>query len=245
MDDLKGKTAVVTGAASGIGRAVATELHAAGMRIVMGDIDADGVVAAAAAIGSADRVVAIGLDVRDPGSVEAAAEVALERFGALHVAVNNAGVVNGGPVWELEPDEWHEVLDVNLWGVIHGIRSFVPRILDSGEPGHVVNICSTASLLAMESLGPYTVAKHGVLGLTEVLRLDLRRVEAPVGVTAVFPGLVRTGMSPIGEDPSVAAERIVDGIRRDRPHVFTDQHFGVEVQAQLQKILTARRETMP
>ena len=121
--------------------------------------------------------------------------------------MNNAGIVNGGRAWELSLDEWHRVIDVNLWGVIHGVHTFVPLILDSGEEGHVVNTASMASVLAIGGLGPYTVAKHGVLGLSDVLRADLVAVGAPIGVSVVMPGMIRTGMNPIGtvEASAVAA----------------------------------------
>ena len=113
------------------------------------------------------------LDVRDPEAVERAGFLAVDRFGGLHIAVNNAGIVNGGTSWELPLEAWHAVIDVNLWGVIHGIRGFVPRILETGDDGHVVNIASMASVTALGGLGPYTVAKHGVLGLSDVLRAEL------------------------------------------------------------------------
>ena len=109
------------------------------------------------------------VDVRDPESVEGAGRVVIERFGALHVAVNNAGVVGGGTSWEIPLEEWRRVIDVDLWGVIHGVRTFVPLILASGAEGHVVNVASMAAVSALPRLAPYTVAKHGVLGLTDVL----------------------------------------------------------------------------
>ena len=138
----------------------------------------------------------------------------IERYGVLHVAMNNAGVVNGGAAWELSLADWHRVIDVNLWGVIHGVRTFVPLILDSGEEGHVVNTASMASVVAIGGLGPYTVAKHGVLGLSDVLRADLTALGAPVGVSVVMPGMIRTGMNPIGTvDASVVAGHVVDAIR--------------------------------
>jgi NAD(P)-dependent dehydrogenase (short-subunit alcohol dehydrogenase family) len=244
MRVLTDRVAVVTGAGSGIGLAVAAALHDAGAMVVMGDIDSERVMAAAASIGSEDRVVPFELDVADPDSVEAIGDEAVARFGQLHIAVNNAGIVNGGRSWELGLDEWRAVLDVNLWGVIHGIRSFVPRILASESEGHVVNLCSTASLVAINEVGPYTAAKRGVLGITDVLRGELQAAGAPIGVSAVFPGLINTGMCPVGEDPAVAAAAILDGIRDDRPYVFTDDNFATEVQAQLHDLLAARTESL-
>lgn len=163
MKTVNGRVAVVTGAASGIGFALAQALAAEGASVLMADIDGTAVDAAAAQVRVAgSEAVGIELDVRDPDAVERAGLEATERFGGLHIAVNNAGVVNGGTSWELPLDAWHAVIDVNLWGVIHGIRAFVPRILETGSEGHVVNVASMASVTALAGIGPYTVAKHGV-----------------------------------------------------------------------------------
>ena len=156
--------------------------------------------------------------------------------------MNNAGIVNGGISWELALDEWHRVLDTNLWGVIHGVRSFVPLILATREEGHVVNTASMAAVLPRDGLGPYTVAKHGVLGLTDVLRAELEALGAPVGVSVVMPGMIRTGMNPVGTvAASVVAANVVDAMRRRRPYVFTDDHHTQEVEDRLRAILAARR----
>jgi NAD(P)-dependent dehydrogenase (short-subunit alcohol dehydrogenase family) len=182
-------------------------------------------------------------DVRDPDAVDAAAEAAVDRFGALHVAVNNAGIVNGGNSWELTLEDWHRVLDINLWGVIHGVRSFVPAILASGAPGHVVNVASMAAVLPRAGLGPYTVAKHGVLGLSDVLRAELEAIAAPVGVSVVMPGMIRTAMNPIGTvEASTVAANIVDAMRRNRAYVFTDDHSTEAVDARLRAISEARTD---
>ncbi len=237
---------MVTGAASGIGLAIAGALAAAGMQVVMADIDADAVGRAATPLGESGATVdPVELDVRDPSAVEAIAERAVLRFGALHVAVNNAGIVNGGIAWELSLDEWHQVLDVNLWGVIHGVRSFVPRILASKAEGHVVNVASMAAVLPLARLGPYTVAKHGVLGLSDVLRADLLSVDAPVGVSVVMPGRVRTGMNPIGTiDPTTVARNVLDAIRRGRDYVFTDDQATGAVDERLRAILASRADVL-
>lgn len=246
MDALAGRTAVVTGAASGIGLAVTEAFVREGMRVVMTDIDADTLAAHAERLsGVGAEAHAMPADVSDPDAVEAVARSVVDRFGELHVAVNNAGVVNGGAAWELSLDEWRRVLDVNLWGVIHGVRSFVPRILASGQQGHVVNTASLAALLPIASLGPYTVAKHGVLGLSDVLRADLAAIGAPVGVSVVMPGMVKTGMNPIGILPaSAVAANVVDAIRRNRWYVFTDRQATTEVEARLRAILAARADVV-
>jgi NAD(P)-dependent dehydrogenase (short-subunit alcohol dehydrogenase family) len=159
--------------------------------------------------------------------------------------MNNAGIVNGGNAWELTLDQWHAVLDINLWGVIHGVRSFVPRILGTGEEGHVVNTASMAAVLPVAGIAPYTVAKHGVLGLSDVLRLDLEKAGAPVGVSVVMPGMIRTGMNPIGTvEPSTVAANVVDAIRRGRPYVYSDDHSRHSVEKRLTAILAARDEVI-
>jgi NAD(P)-dependent dehydrogenase (short-subunit alcohol dehydrogenase family) len=246
MERLEGRAAVVTGAASGIGLAVTEAFVAEGMRVTMADVVVESLQA------NADRLTEIGAevqavvtDVRDPDAVERLAQAAVDRFGHLHVAVNNAGIVNGGNSWELPLDEWHRVIDVNLWGVIHGVRAFVPRILASGEEGHVVNTASMAAVMAIKRLGPYTVAKHGVLGLSDVLRAELDAIGAPVGVSVVMPGMIKSGMNPIGTVPaSDVAANVVDAIRHGRDYVFTDDHATPEVEARLRAILAARADVI-
>jgi NAD(P)-dependent dehydrogenase (short-subunit alcohol dehydrogenase family) len=247
MDTIEGRVAVVTGAASGIGLAIAEALGAAGVRVAMADLDADAVEEKAEALrASGGEARSFPLDVRDPDAVEMVAQQVVERFGGLHIAVNNAGIVNGGTSWELPLEEWRRVIDVNLWGVIHGVRAFVPRILATGEDGHVVNVASMAAVLPHAALGPYTVAKHGVLGLSDVLRADLKGIGAPVGVSVVFPGMIRTAMNPIGTvDPSAVAANVLDAVHRNRVYVFTDDHATDAVDARLQAILDARADVLP
>ena len=244
MKELVDRVAVITGAASGIGLALAEAFVREDMRVVMADTDEGSLTTHAARLGAqAHPVVA---DVRDPHAVDQIGSEAVERFGALHVAVNNAGIVNGGKSWELSLEEWHRVIDVNLWGVIHGVRSFVPLILASGEEGHVVNTASMAAVLPLGGLGPYTVAKHGVLGLSDVLRAELDELGAPVGVSVVMPGMIRTGMNPIGTvEPETVATNVVDAIRHDRHYVFTDDQASARVEARLQAIVSARHDVLP
>ncbi len=201
---------------------------------------------AAAAVGDGTLAgAAFQLDVRAPDAVERVAQRIVDRFGALHIAVNNAGIVNRGNSWELPLEEWHRVLDVNLWGVIHGVRSFVPRILQSGEEGHVVNVSSMAAVLPLDRLGPYTVAKHGVLGLSDVLRAELEAADAPIGVSVVMPGRIRTAMNPIGTvEPAAVAANVLDAIRRRRAYVFTDDHATDAVAARLRAMLAARDDVL-
>jgi NAD(P)-dependent dehydrogenase (short-subunit alcohol dehydrogenase family) len=247
MEQLEGRIAVVTGAASGIGLAVVEAFVAEGMHVVMADADEArlGTEGTRLGDGGAD-VHAVAVDVRDPDAVDRVGRIAVERFGQLHVAVNNAGIVATGTSWELPLEDWHRVIDVDLWGVIHGVRSFVPRILASGDEGHVVNTASMAAVRPMARLGPYTVAKHGVLGLSDVLRAELEAMGAPVGVSVVMPGMIRTGMNPIGSvEPSTVAANVVDAIRRNRAYVFTDDHATTDVEDRLRSILAARADVRP
>src|SRR3974390_1527006 len=153
VKDLGERVAVVTGAASGIGLAIVEAFVDHGMRVVMADVDEDRLGAEADRLLSNEAdVLPAPTDVRDPASVDALGRMVLQRFGTLHVAVNNAGVVGGGNSWEIPLEEWHRVLDVDLWGVIHGVRTFVPLILASGEEGHVVNVASMAAVLTLPRL---------------------------------------------------------------------------------------------
>ena len=243
MKQLDGRAAIVTGAASGIGLAISEAFVAAGMRVMMTDLNEEALHEHAARIGNATHPLV--LDVRDPAAVEQAGHAAVERFGKLHVAVNNAGIVNGGNSWELPLEEWHRVLDINLWGVIHGIRGFVPRILESGEEGHVVNTASMAAVAIIPGIGPYTAAKHAVLGLSDGLRTELAAAGAPVGVSVVMPGMIKTGLNPIGTvEPSQVAANVVDAIRRGRDYVFTDDHSTADVENRLRAIMAARAEVI-
>jgi NAD(P)-dependent dehydrogenase (short-subunit alcohol dehydrogenase family) len=244
VKELTDRVAVVTGAASGIGLALVEAFVSEGMRVVMADVNGEALSERATPFGA--HVHTVAADVRDPAAVDGVGAAAIERFGALHVAVNNAGIVNRGASWELSLEEWQRVIDVNLWGVIHGVRSFVPRILSTGDEGHVVNTASMAAVLPLARLGPYSVAKHGVLGLSDVLRAEFEELGAPVGVSVVMPGMVRTGMNPIGTiEAGTVAANVVDAIRHDRPYVFTDDQAAANVEARLAAIVSARKDVLP
>jgi NAD(P)-dependent dehydrogenase (short-subunit alcohol dehydrogenase family) len=249
MKELRDRVAVVTGAAGGIGLAYAEAFLQEGMRVVLADIDAEALAV------SVERLAAQGapahgvtVDVRDPESVDALGRAVIDQFGELHVAVNNAGIVNRGLSWELSVADWQRVLAINLWGVIHGIRTFVPLILASEQEGHVVNTGSLASVNTLPRLGPYTVAKHGLLGLSDVLRAEFAEIGAPVGVTTVMPGRTLSRMNPIGEYPAAGvASAVVDAIYNDRPYVFPDDEAREPIERRLTAILAARgeKETTP
>lgn len=195
MRELRDRVAVVTGAAGGIGLALAEQCAAEGMRVVLADID-DAALARAVAGLTARGARALGVrtDVSQGAEVEALADAAERAFGAAHVVCNNAGVAVGGPSWTLSEADWRWVLDVNLWGVIHGVRAFVPRMLAGGDEGHVVNVASVAGLTTSPFLGPYHAAKHAVVALSEGLHHELAAVGARVRVSVVCPGFVRTGL---------------------------------------------------
>lgn len=246
MQEFQDRVAIVTGAASGIGLAITEALVAEGMQLVMADLDVDRLRSHEERLRQdGAHIHTVQTDVTSSEQVERSGALAIERFGALHVAVNNAGIVSRGLSWELSLEEWHRVLDVDLWGVIHGVRTYVPLILETGEEGHLVNVASMAAVSPLDRLGPYVVAKHGILGLTDVLRAEFASLGVPVGVSVVMPGKVKTAMNPIGTiEPSVVAANVVDAIRHDRSYVFTDDHSTAEVESRLNAILAARAQTL-
>ncbi|HEU0221691.1 MAG TPA: SDR family NAD(P)-dependent oxidoreductase [Paracoccaceae bacterium] len=241
MREFKDRVAVVTGAASGIGRALAERFVAEGMRLVIADIEPGRLAEVAEALraGGAE-VLAEPTDVGDAQAVERLAAAAYARFGAVHLLCNNAGVVPAGrarPIWEYPVEDWRWTLDVNLMGVAHGIRSFIPRMLAGGEPGHVVNTASVAGLISGAATPVYSVAKHGVVRATEALYASLREIGAPIGVTVLCPGVVRTrifesernrpaGLVPAGgiapESPDVVAVNAAARPRGLAPETVTD-----------------------
>jgi NAD(P)-dependent dehydrogenase (short-subunit alcohol dehydrogenase family) len=192
VQDLKGKVAVVTGAASGIGNAVATRLAEEGMKVVLADIEEGPLADAEKKLTDAGAtVLAVPTDVSKGDQVDALAAKTFDAFGTAHIIHNNAGVGAGGPMWTLTEADWQWVLGVNLWGVIHGVRAFVGRMVDQGE-GHVVNTASIAGLTSAPLMGPYNVSKHGVVTLSETLAAELALHGSPVKVSVLCPGWVNT-----------------------------------------------------
>jgi NAD(P)-dependent dehydrogenase (short-subunit alcohol dehydrogenase family) len=192
MDELSGKVAVVTGAASGIGRAMAVAFAAEGMHVVLADVEVGPLEDTAAMVRDHGvEALSVPTDVSDPTQVEALAERTIGELGGLHLACNNAGVSAGGLSWEIDLDTWNWVLGVNFYGVVHGLRSFVPRIIDSGG-GHVVNTASMAGLTSPPGMSPYNVTKHAVVTLSESLAQELAMTHPEVGVSVLCPGWVRT-----------------------------------------------------
>src|ERR1700741_2540066 len=195
MKELKGKVAAVTGAASGLGRPMALAFAAEGMDVALADVDQANLSSVEDEVQAKGvRAITLKVDVSQAGQGEAFRAQTLARLGAIHVVCNNAGVSPLGAVWENTPADWQWILGVTLWGVINGVRAFVPRLLAQGE-GHVVNTASVAGLISPPGMGAYNVTKHAVVALSESLHHDLRLRGSPVGVSVLCPAYVPTGIA--------------------------------------------------
>ncbi len=248
--DISGKTAIVTGAASGIGLGIATALAEAGANVVMADIQKAAVEQAAHGLsGTNKRVMAVQIDVTQEQSVLDALAEAERNFGKLHIACNNAGVpMHGTRMVDVPPSDWQFVIGVNMWGIIHGIRHFVPAILKHGEEGHIVNTASVAGFQNRRGTdqGPYSMTKYAALSLSEALEIELEGTN--IGVSVLCPGPIATNIArgarnrpdhmggPLikandeailaerlatsGLDPMKVGERVVDAIRTKTFYAF-------------------------
>jgi len=274
MKDLKGKIAVITGGASGIGWAVAERAAAEGMKVVIGDIE-EGPLKDAEDELSSRGAEAMGVlsDVSDAASVRELRDKTLERFGAVHLVHNNAGVGLGGPIWEVSEEDWRWILGVNLLGVVHGIATFVPLLLEQRE-GHVVNTASIAGLATAPFLGPYNATKQAVVAISETLFKDLQSVGAPagVGVSVLCPGFVQTriaesdrnrpawaaqpeakaaealrgamqNMVDGGIPPAVVADRVIDAVRTNTFYILTHPELTSALQTRFDDIVRGRPPT--
>lgn len=194
--DFPGKTAVITGAGSGIGAALARRAAAEGMNVVLADIRFEDAAMVAAELGDG-RALAVKTDVSDAASVASLANLAWDRFGSVDLLCNNAGIVPGGrhrKVWEYSLGDWQWSLGVNFYGVVHGMRAFVPRMIAAGRPGHILNTASVAGVVSGSGSACYGASKHAVVRATEALYAGLKEAGAPIGVTMFCPGLVATGI---------------------------------------------------
>lgn len=200
MRELRGRVAVVTGGASGVGRAMGERFACEGMRVVLADVEHGALDAAVADLRAQGlEVIGVTTDVSRLESVERLRDATIDAYGAVHLVCNNAGVGAGaeGHLWEHEPNDWRWALAVNLWGVIHGIDAFVPTMLASGDEGHVVNTSSgNGGVAPLPSTPQYAVTKAAVVTLTECLYAQLQEVGAPIGASVLFPGphMLRTGL---------------------------------------------------
>ena len=253
MELSQGKTAVVTGAASGIGFALAERFGRAGLNVVLADIEAEALAdAEQKVLAHGVKTLAVPTDVSNEAAVQALAQTAFDRFGAVHVVCNNAGVVSNADPWLGPVSAWQWVLGVNLWGVIHGIRAFMPLLALQGE-GHIVNTASMAGLLPGFSPS-YDATKHAVVAISEDLYRAMKIADVPVGVSVLCPGWVRTSILEAGRNwpaglgdapppaattevtaryvervidegmaPAAVADLVADAVAAERFWVFTDQ----------------------
>ncbi len=196
MKEFRDRVAVVTGAASGIGRGLAERFAAEGMKVVLADVEQSALDQAGAEMRERDAtVLPVRTDVSKPEQMEQLAQQTLETFGAVHIVCNNAGVAPpGGPSWERTLADWQWVLGVNLWGVINGMRVFLPIMLKQDEEGHIVNTASMAGLVSIPMLTIYNVTKHAVVTLSESVYLELQATGAKIGVSVLCPGMVDTNI---------------------------------------------------
>ena len=197
MKEFKDKVAVITGAASGIGRAIAGKCVEEGMTVVLADINKEGLIKAEAELTAAGgTILAVHTDVSKAGDIEALAQKTLDVFGEVHLLVNNAAVYTTGTIWENTVTDWEWVLGVNLMGVINGVRIFVPIMLEQDTEAHIVNVSSMTGLSRSSNMGTYTVSKHGIVALSETLFYELAERDAKVKVSVLCPGAVNT---PVAE----------------------------------------------
>ncbi len=265
MEQLEGKVAFVTGGASGIGLGIVRALLGAGMKVVVADIRRDHLDEAVAALGAGERVLALQLDVTDRAAYARIADEAERAFGKIHVLCNNAGIGLAGPAKLATYEDWDWVLGVDLGGVVNGIVTILPRILKHGEGGHIVNTASMSGIMPNPNTIQYTVAKAGVIAMSEVLRSELGPDN--VGVTAFCPGPVRSNIPKSGEtrperlaktgyadsdkrratdtfahlwmDPVEVGELVLNGVRKNRLYVFTHSEFGPGIKERCDAIMAA------
>ncbi|GAA3444113.1 SDR family NAD(P)-dependent oxidoreductase [Planomonospora venezuelensis] len=277
MRELSGKVAVVTGAGSGIGRALAARLAAEGMSLMLADVDPGGLAETASELESSTGAAVLTqiTDVSDAAAVRHLADRAFGELGAVHVLCNNAGVFQGGQMWTREPEDFTWLLGVNLWGTLHGIQSFVPRMIAQEGEGHIVNTVSVAGLFAAPLAGGYSVSKYAAFAASQSLAQDLLMSGSRIRVTALCPGGVRTGINRServrpenllvagrtedeaasvgvidglverGIDPAEVAAAAVDAIREERFLVLTHPRYADGLRAQTEALLAGALPELP
>ena len=274
MKDLNGKTAVITGAASGFGRELSTLCAQEGMNVVLADRDEAGMQATIGMLKAGTQSLAVKCDVSKPEQLDNLAGKTYEKFGATHLLFNNAGVAVAGPAWTATLEDWKWCIDVNLMGVIYGIRSFVPRMLKQDDECHVVNTASVAGLISVPGSSVYCVTKHGVVTLSECLHHDLQLAKAKIGVSILAPAYVNTGIaeSERNRPPELAAknplakayeERVLhavrsgrlsatdvakitmDAVKANRFYILSHPKIKGAIEARMRDILDDRQPTNP
>lgn len=230
MESFSGKTAVVTGAASGIGFALAERFAREGMRVVLADIEEAALDSAVAKItDTGAEAIGVVTDVSKAADVAALAERARSEFGGVHVACNNAGVFAGGLLWEESLADYQWLMDVNIWGVIHGIRTFIPIMLEQDTECHLVNTASMAALCAMPFAGIYHMTKHAVLALSESLHHELEVTSEKVKVSVLCPELIKTGIGTCERNRPTQYSKPGDIVESDARQLVLDSiNEGIE-----------------
>lgn len=267
--ELKGKVAVVTGVASGIGRAMACKWAAEGMRVAIADIDEEGLRSLEQELADAgSEVLAQPLNVADKPAVDAFADAVFTRFGAVDLLCNNAGVlgVDGNPLWLVERREWDRAFDVNFFGVVHGLQAFLPRMIAQGTPAHVLTTASMSAFSAGPILPCYIASKHALMAVCESLRLQLEQAGGTVTSSVLVPGYTRTSLvarekqaSAGGEDaafddiiargsvpqeamePEETAEIVAEAIRKGEFWIFPNTLSRGRIEARIGPIIAAAR----
>jgi NAD(P)-dependent dehydrogenase (short-subunit alcohol dehydrogenase family) len=265
MENVEGKVAFVTGGASGIGLGMVKAFLKAGMKVVIADLRQDHLDKAAAELNATNRLCTLKLDVTDRKEFAQVADDAERAFGKIHVLCNNAGIGLAGPAKHATYEDWDWVLGVDLGGVVNGVVTVLPRILKHGEGGHIVNTASMSGIMPNPNTIQYTVAKAGVVAMSEVLRTELAAEH--VGVTAFCPGPVQSNISKSAEtrpthlaktgyaefdrrraansnahlwmDPVNVGELVLDGIRKNKLYVFTHSEFGPGIQERCDALMAA------
>ncbi|HTK09500.1 MAG TPA: SDR family NAD(P)-dependent oxidoreductase [Ktedonobacteraceae bacterium] len=271
MKDFRGKVAVVTGAASGIGRALAEKGIHEGMKVVLADIEEQALrqVAHELTVAGGD-VLPVVTDVSKAGDVQALADTAFAKYGAVHLLFNNAGVGTGATIWESSLADWQWVLGVNLWGVIHGLHYFVPHLLEQKSEAHIVNTASRAGLISSERHGVYAASKHAVVSLSETLAIELANRRAEIGVSVLCPQEVDTRIEEAarnrpaelqnaveseyavesmqilkarirqGKSPAQIADRTFAAIREKTFYIITHPESMIAIKARMDNLLEGR-----
>ena len=276
MKTFKGRVAVITGGASGIGRAMAERFARARMKIVLADVESRALNQTARDIrSSGTEVLAVRTDVSKSSSVENLARQTLKAFGGVHILCNNAGVYppdRFSPIWEVPLEDWKWALDVNLYGIVHGIRAFMPRMLESGEEGHVVNTASLAGMLSGAVSPVYGATKHAAVRLTEAMYATLREQKAKIDVSVLCPGMVQTSIfrsernrpgklrgvgapskyKSLGDlpmqnamSPAEVAEQVFEAIKKRQFYVITTSGYDDALRARMNAILKRENPEFP